>query len=158
MTLGELEAAPMREVFVFLLGWAGLAGLVVGGVGGNLAVRHWPAQVDGVLAAAMTPVAVVTASATLLFSNASARLSGDGDMTRERWRVQVVVSFSYVVLTAAYFGLALFGLSMPGGTSGKEYVVAVAYACLGAVLGGMGVMPIRLLELGKDESGGSEVE
>ena len=75
----------------------------------------------------MAPVAVLAASATLVFSNAMERLFEGSSEGRRRSAVQVVMAALCVGLTVLYFAFALGALSMPPGTVVRHYVVAFAY-------------------------------
>ncbi len=97
----------------------------------------------------MTPVAVLAASATLVFSGAAGNAFRDSRRDRSPFAVQVGLSLVYVGLTVAYFAAALAALSIPPATPLRALVVGFAYMFLGAVLGASLAMLWRLLALEK---------
>ena len=147
--LDELASAPVSKLFWFLFGWLGCVLAAVGFFGGLLAEWRWSGQVNGVLGAAMTPVAVLAASAILVFSGAAGNAFRDSREDRSPFAVQVGLSLVYVGLTVAYFVAALAALSISPGTLVRPFVVGTAYLFLGAVLGASFVMLWRLLVLEK---------
>ena len=152
-TLDGLASEPVGKLFWFLVGWLGCGLAAVGFFGGLLAEWRWSGQVNGVLGAAMTPVAVLAASATLVFSGAAGNAFRDSRGDRSPFAVQVGLSAVYVGLTVAYFVAALAALSIPPGTPVRALVVGFAYLFLGAVLGASLVMSWRLLALEKEARG-----
>ena len=152
-TLDGLASEPVGKLFWFLVGWLGCGLAVAGFVGGLLAEWRWSGQVNGVLGAAMTPVAVLAASAILVFSGAAGNAFRDSREDRSPYVVQVGLSMAYVGLTVAYFVAALTALSIPPGTLVRPVVVGFAYMFLGAVLGASLVMSWRLLVLEKAARG-----
>lgn len=158
LTLEDVASASPGESFKFLFGWPGCALAVAGLVGGLLVERQWSGQVNGVLSAAMTPVAVLAASATLVFSGAVGSAFRDSRGDRSPFAVQVGLSVLYVGLTVAYFVFALTALSIPPGKLGRLPVVGIAYMFLGAVLGASLVMLWRLLALEREGHGEANEE
>lgn len=140
------------------MGWLGCGLAVAGFFGGIFAEKHWSGQVNGVLSAAMTPVAVLAASAFLVFSGAAVRLFQDSREDRSPFGVQVGLSVVYVGLTVAYFVAALTALSIPPETPVRAWVVGVAYLFLGAVLGASFAMLWRLLHLEREACDGEGLE
>ena len=158
LTLEDLVSAPWWKRLWFLVGWLGCGLAAVGFFGGLLAEWQWTGQVNGVLSAAMAPVAVLAASAFLVFGGGVERLFQDGRGVRSPYGVQVGLAVVYVGLTVAYFVAALAALSVPPGTPWRVWVVGVAYVLLGEVLGASFVMPWRLLRLEKEARGGGAGE
>lgn len=159
LTLEDVASAPLTELlFWVLVGWLGCGLAAAGFFGGLWAEWHWSGQVNGVLSAAMAPVAVLAASAILVFSGAVGRLAQDSREDRSPLGVQIGLSMVYVGLTVAYFVAALAALSIPPGTPVRAFVVSFAYMFLGAVLGASFAMPWRLLALEKEARGGASGE
>lgn len=158
LTLEDADFAPPRELLKFLVGRLGGALAVAGVVGGLWAEWRWPEQVNGVLSAAMTPVAVLAASATLVFSAAAGSAFRDSREDRSPFALQVGLSLVYVALTVGYFVFALTALSIPPETPVRAPVVGIAYMFLGAVLGASLVTLWRLLALEKAAHGEANEE
>lgn len=103
--------------------------------GTSFAGDDWSRLADGVLRTAMTPVSVLAATATVLFTGALSANDSDGGSKRSQ--AITLVSVVYVMLTIFYFMASLAALSVPKGMDAKEDLTSLSFALLGVVLGSM---------------------
>ena len=135
-----------KKLLVTTFGWPGMI-LGVAGVAGVISAGdEWSGGVDEVLQVSITPVAVLAASALMIFHGAV--LSGRNVRTTEgsAHAAVALMVLMHLVVAVLYFSVCIAALSVETQGDAKTALVAMAFGLLGLVLGSLIIVGIRLVD------------